>query len=148
MVVTNVETNAERDLVTDAEGRFNVPALPVGNYSITVSKTGFNTKSLTRIQLVVGQEARLFAAHEDVLCQAPFFEKVLRGRRSLARTAAMNGTGGTDMGVWRWGVAISSPVFSRPDRGRGAGPRTNSWRRQHALADAYIMGRNGACVKQ
>lgn len=31
------------------------------------------------ITLVVGPEARLFAAHEDVLCQAPFFEKVLRG---------------------------------------------------------------------
>jgi len=31
------------------------------------------------VTLVVGQEARLFAAHEDVLCQAPFFEKVLRG---------------------------------------------------------------------
>ncbi|KAL1840265.1 hypothetical protein VTJ49DRAFT_643 [Mycothermus thermophilus] len=32
------------------------------------------------ITLVVGPEGRLFAAHEDVLCQAPFFEKVLRGR--------------------------------------------------------------------
>lgn len=30
------------------------------------------------ITLVVGQEARLFAAHEAVLCHAPFFEKVLR----------------------------------------------------------------------
>ncbi|KAK4145963.1 uncharacterized protein C8A04DRAFT_26124 [Dichotomopilus funicola] len=30
------------------------------------------------VTLVVGREARLFAAHEDVLCQAPFFEKVLR----------------------------------------------------------------------
>ncbi|KAL2133071.1 hypothetical protein VTI74DRAFT_2975 [Chaetomium olivicolor] len=31
------------------------------------------------ITLMVGHEARLFAAHENVLCQAPFFEKVLRG---------------------------------------------------------------------
>jgi hypothetical protein len=30
------------------------------------------------ITLVVGREGRLFAAHEDVLCQAPFFEKVVR----------------------------------------------------------------------
>ncbi|KAK4236078.1 hypothetical protein C8A03DRAFT_36061 [Achaetomium macrosporum] len=30
------------------------------------------------ITLVVGREQRLFAAHENVLCQAPFFEKVLR----------------------------------------------------------------------
>jgi hypothetical protein len=41
-----------------------------------------NDKSLAPspiVTLVVGQEARLFAAHEDVLCQAPFFEKVFRG---------------------------------------------------------------------
>ncbi|KAK3687558.1 hypothetical protein B0T22DRAFT_478864 [Podospora appendiculata] len=31
------------------------------------------------ITLTVGGEGRLFAAHEDVLCQAPFFEKILRG---------------------------------------------------------------------
>jgi hypothetical protein len=31
------------------------------------------------ITLTVGGGGRLFAAHEDVLCQAPFFEKVLRG---------------------------------------------------------------------
>jgi len=31
------------------------------------------------VTLTVGHEGRLFAAHEDVLCQAPFFEKVLRG---------------------------------------------------------------------
>ncbi|KAK3318808.1 hypothetical protein B0H66DRAFT_250056 [Apodospora peruviana] len=30
------------------------------------------------VTLTVGREGRLFAAHEDVLCQAPFFEKVLR----------------------------------------------------------------------
>jgi hypothetical protein len=30
------------------------------------------------VTLVVGREARLFAAHEDVLRQAPFFDKVLR----------------------------------------------------------------------
>jgi hypothetical protein len=31
------------------------------------------------VTLTVGHEGRLFAAHEHVLCQAPFFEKVLRG---------------------------------------------------------------------
>lgn len=31
------------------------------------------------VTLTVGHEGRLFAAHEDVLCQAPFFQKVLRG---------------------------------------------------------------------
>lgn len=31
------------------------------------------------VTLTVGREGRLFAAHEDVLCQAPFFQKVLHG---------------------------------------------------------------------
>ncbi|KAI2626286.1 hypothetical protein GGS21DRAFT_530898 [Xylaria nigripes] len=37
-------------------------------------------RSLTSpiITLVVGHEGRLFAAHEDVLCQSPFFERVCR----------------------------------------------------------------------
>jgi len=35
------------------------------------------------VTLTVGHEGRLFAAHEDVLCQAPFFQEVLRGRHYL-----------------------------------------------------------------
>ncbi|EGS21714.1 uncharacterized protein CTHT_0035810 [Thermochaetoides thermophila DSM 1495] len=31
------------------------------------------------ITMVVGPEARLFAAHQNVLCQAPFFDRILRG---------------------------------------------------------------------
>jgi hypothetical protein len=32
------------------------------------------------VTLTVGREGRLFAAHEDVLCQSPFFEAACRGR--------------------------------------------------------------------
>jgi hypothetical protein len=35
------------------------------------------------VTLTVGHEGRLFAAHEDVLCQAPFFDKVLRSHHYL-----------------------------------------------------------------
>lgn len=31
------------------------------------------------ITIIVGNEGRLFAAHEDILCQAPLFERMLRG---------------------------------------------------------------------
>lgn len=44
-------------------------------------QTRLNDKSLAPspiVTLVVGAEARLFAAHEDVLCQSPFFERVIR----------------------------------------------------------------------
>ncbi|KAL2022836.1 hypothetical protein VTK56DRAFT_4367 [Thermocarpiscus australiensis] len=45
-------------------------------------QAGLGDKSLAPspiITLVVGPDARLFAAHENVLCQSPFFGKVLRG---------------------------------------------------------------------
>lgn len=32
------------------------------------------------VTLVVGQEQRIFAAHEDVLCASPFFQGLLRGQ--------------------------------------------------------------------
>jgi hypothetical protein len=32
------------------------------------------------VTLTVGRDGRIFAAHEDVLCQAPFFESACRGR--------------------------------------------------------------------
>ncbi|KAK3306685.1 uncharacterized protein B0T15DRAFT_483971 [Chaetomium strumarium] len=47
----------------------------------TTSQVRADKKSIAPspiVTLVVGREQRLFAAHEDVLCQAPFFEKVLR----------------------------------------------------------------------
>lgn len=31
------------------------------------------------VTMTVGREGRLFAAHEDVLCQSPFFQRILRG---------------------------------------------------------------------
>ncbi|KAK5657840.1 hypothetical protein OQA88_2913 [Cercophora sp. LCS_1] len=49
---------------------------------MTASQARISDKSLAPspiVTLTVGHEGRLFAAHEDVLCQAPFFQKVLRG---------------------------------------------------------------------
>ena len=47
VVITNLETGTERSLVTDDSGRFNAPALPVGRYEISASKTGFRTDRRT-----------------------------------------------------------------------------------------------------
>ncbi|MGC2527370.1 MAG: carboxypeptidase-like regulatory domain-containing protein, partial [Candidatus Acidiferrum sp.] len=41
ITVTNVETGAARPSVTDDAGRYEVLALPVGEYKISVSKAGF-----------------------------------------------------------------------------------------------------------
>jgi hypothetical protein len=53
------------------------------SFSTREAAPATNHKSLAPspiVTVVVGGEGRLFAAHEDVLCQSPFFERVLRGQ--------------------------------------------------------------------
>ena len=53
VVVRNVATNAERTAVTGSLGQYSVPALPPGNYGVSVSKSGFKTYATT-IEVTVG----------------------------------------------------------------------------------------------
>lgn len=57
VVVRNVDTGMERAATTDASGRFQVLALPVGNYRVTAAKSGFSVEIRAGIHLVVGQDA-------------------------------------------------------------------------------------------
>jgi len=57
ITVKNVETGAIRGTLSDDAGRYQVLALPVGEYEIRVSKTGFHEQLRTGMHLVVGQEA-------------------------------------------------------------------------------------------
>ena len=55
----NLDTDFTRTLSTDEGGRFVALALPPGNYSVTVSKQGFGTLVLERVELTVGQAITL-----------------------------------------------------------------------------------------
>jgi hypothetical protein len=57
VTVKNVETGAVRSTVSDEVGRYQVLALPVGEYEISASKSGFQEQIRSGIHLVVGQEA-------------------------------------------------------------------------------------------
>jgi hypothetical protein len=57
VTVRNVSTEMERATTTDGAGRFQFPALPVGDYEIDASKPGFSEETRTGIHLVVGQQA-------------------------------------------------------------------------------------------
>jgi hypothetical protein len=57
VAVRNVETGAERRLVTDEAGRYSAPSIAAGRYEVTASKTGFHTQVKTGIELAVGQAA-------------------------------------------------------------------------------------------
>jgi hypothetical protein len=58
IAITNLENSAERDVITDASGRYNAPSLAVGRYLLTVSKEGFKSASSEGLRLVLGQAAQ------------------------------------------------------------------------------------------
>jgi hypothetical protein len=54
VTATNVATRLARTAVTDAQGRFVVPALPPGGYHVSVERLGFS-KTARDLQLQLGQ---------------------------------------------------------------------------------------------
>jgi hypothetical protein len=58
VTVVNVGTNAQRTVVTDAEGRFTVPNLPPATYRIRVELAGFQTAEIAGLILRNGEIAR------------------------------------------------------------------------------------------
>ena len=57
VAVTNLETGNIRNTETDSAGRYQIYALPVGQYEVRVKKQGFAEQIRTGIHLVVGQVA-------------------------------------------------------------------------------------------
>lgn len=59
VTIRNQETGNERKLVTDGEGAFSAPSIPVGVYTVTVQRDGFAPLERTGISLSVGQSIHL-----------------------------------------------------------------------------------------
>jgi len=57
IVLRNLETGEIRNTQTDAVGRYQVFALPIGEYEVRVRRPGFAEQVRTGINLVVGQVA-------------------------------------------------------------------------------------------
>ncbi len=62
VTLRNVETGIQRNQASDNEGRYAVPSVPVGTYSLKVQKEGFATQERTGIVLTVGQSAKVDVA--------------------------------------------------------------------------------------
>jgi hypothetical protein len=59
LTTKNLETGAVRTTTTDAAGRYLVLVLPVGQYEVRVTKTGFKESVRSGIQLAIDQQARI-----------------------------------------------------------------------------------------
>jgi Carboxypeptidase regulatory-like domain len=53
----NLETGLERETTTNQYGRYQILALPLGTYQVSVRKQGFAEEVRTGVRLVVGQDA-------------------------------------------------------------------------------------------
>jgi hypothetical protein len=53
--IKNLETGAERNLVTDEAGRYDAASLPIGRYEVRAERTGFRSEEKTGVSLVLGQ---------------------------------------------------------------------------------------------
>ena len=62
VTLTQTATGAVRQARTNGSGQFNAPFLPLGDYSVEVGAPGYQTKTLTGINLQVDQTANLHIA--------------------------------------------------------------------------------------
>jgi hypothetical protein len=56
---SNPETGLDRSTVTDAEGNFNLPALPIGSYTVKAELSGFATVTVEAVRLNVASTRTL-----------------------------------------------------------------------------------------
>ncbi len=70
VVIRNQETGGGRELVTSQNGAFSAPSIPVGTYSITVTKEGFAPLKRTGIVLTGWPEHRETASGAQPLVQS------------------------------------------------------------------------------
>jgi hypothetical protein len=59
VTIRNVDTGVERNTVSDETGFYLITELPIGNYSVTVEKEGFQTAVTTDVRVDVATERRV-----------------------------------------------------------------------------------------
>jgi hypothetical protein len=61
VTVTNVATQVSQQVVTDKDGYYQVPALPIGTYSLAIEKDGFQRQFFDAQKLQINQSLRVDA---------------------------------------------------------------------------------------
>ena len=91
----NIETNVERHILTDGEGRFLLAALPLGRYTVEASLSGFATERYQGVRLQLGGstsiEMVLHPAAVNVEVRVSAEDPVVRTRQAvLANVISQN----------------------------------------------------------
>ncbi len=88
------DTGLRRQTETNAAGAYSLPSLPIGNYTVTVSLSGFQTATVENVRLGVGDTRTL-----DVQLQVSGVETAVKVEAAAAVLEAENPTLGTVIGA-------------------------------------------------
>lgn len=118
VTLVNTDTNFERSLVTDAQGRFRAVLLPLGTYQVTAALDGFSTvvreglelglgETLTlRIQLQPGIEDEIVVTGESPLIEVSSPQNTVKVDRETLEGIPNNGRNFLEFTNLTPGVAI------------------------------------------
>lgn len=108
VTIVSTATGAERTVVTNEEGFYNVPQLQPGIYTVTVNRDGFKTSKIEAIEIAVGQTRTV-----DLILETGEVSAIVNVASSEVEPAAI------DQSSNRLGVNISSKeVAELPVNGR------------------------------
>lgn len=62
VAIRNIDTGITRNTVTSDDGSYNVPELPIGTYSVNISRDGFDTYVTSNVKVDVAAQVRVDAA--------------------------------------------------------------------------------------
>src|ERR1700681_4653003 len=164
--IKDVSTGQVRTALTDSSGSYSLPALPVGNYELTVSARGFVTQVLTGITVAVGSERAL-----DIRMRPGRSQTAVRAKvsglpanpssgnvdSSVVENTPLNGRDWTQLATLQAGVTGvqtgSSSGGGNTERGfgapisiSGARPDQNSYRLDGISINDYSNGAPGSVL--
>jgi len=170
LTIRDVTTGQIRAATSDADGRYSIPALPPGNYEMTVSAAGFVTQVWTGITVVAGSELALKfvmrVGNPDVIVRATAPAATLsqssgsRGGNadaSVVQNTPLNGRDWAQLAALQAGVTGvqtgSASGGGNTDRGfgapvsiSGARPDQNSYRLDGISINDYSNGAPGSVL--
>src|SRR3981189_1871992 len=164
--IKDVSTGQLRTTLTDSSGSYNLPALPVGNYELMVSASGFVTQVLSGITVAVGSERALDIRMRPGNSQAVVRAKASRvpanqssGKvdSSVVENTPLNGRDWTQLATLQAGVTGVQPGsssgggntergFGAPISISGARPDQNSYRLDGISINDYSNGAPGSVL--